>query len=95
MQAVLGRHNIPQYYPYVPRAQPPRRRRLKIIYELPKVVVVQHYTRIIIPSVNPDAYRRQYHKVLLDTNALIDWCRRLNIPENLVNRIKIQFISII
>ncbi len=58
-----------------------------IIYDQPKVVVVRHYTRTVVRRVNPDEYRRQYDHVLLDTATLLEWTKRLNIQENMVNKI--------
>ncbi|CAF1551325.1 unnamed protein product [Rotaria sp. Silwood1] len=55
-----------------------------IVYDQPKVVVVRRYTRTIIPSVDPDQYKRQFNQVLLDTPTLIEWTRRLNIEENII-----------
>jgi len=59
-----------------------------IVYDQPKVFVVRHYTRTIIRHVNPDDYRSRYDHVLLDTAALLELTRRLNIQESMVNIIK-------
>jgi hypothetical protein len=64
------------------RTQSPRN--VIIVYEQPKVIVVRHYTKTIVPEVNPAEYRKQYDRVLLDTSTLLALTRRLNIQENLV-----------
>ena len=73
--------------PYYPSQKAsPKQQTLIIVYEQPKVVVVRHYTRTLIPQVNPDEYRRKFDRVLLDTTTLLDLTRRLNIEENMVNK---------
>ncbi len=55
-----------------------------IVYDQPKVFVVRHYTKTIIPQVDPKEYEKQFDRVLLDTSTLLALTRRLNIHENLV-----------
>ncbi|CAF0857763.1 unnamed protein product [Rotaria sordida] len=55
-----------------------------IQYDPPKVVVVRRYTRTVIHSVDPDQYNKQFDSVLLDTETLLEWTRRLNIQENMI-----------
>ena len=57
-------------------------RTVVIAYEQPKVVVVRHYTKTIVPHVNPEDYQRRYGHVLLDTSSLLAMTRRLNIRES-------------
>jgi hypothetical protein len=65
----------------------PSPRNVIIVYEQPKVIVVRHYTKTIIPEVNPAEYRKQFDRILLDTSTLLALARRLNIQENLVRNI--------
>ena len=55
-----------------------------IVYEQPKVHVVRHYTKTLIPQVNPIEYEKKYGRVLLDTSTLLALTRRLNIQDNQV-----------
>jgi hypothetical protein len=84
---MFGKHYMQQYYPHVSRPHQ-RRRRVKVIYEQPKMIIVRRYMTTFIPHTNPDQYRKQHNKALLETHTLLEWCRRLKIPERLVNRIK-------
>jgi hypothetical protein len=92
VQTMNNKNNIPQYYDYTPRVTP-KPQTVIIIYDQPKVVIVRRYTRTIIPRVNPDEYRKQFDRVLLDTAALLELTRRLNIQDNMVNII--HFFSFI
>ncbi|CAF3324151.1 unnamed protein product [Rotaria sp. Silwood2] len=56
-----------------------------IVYDQPKVVIVRRYTRTIVPSVDPDQYKKQYDDVLLDAPTLMKWIRCLKIEENMIN----------
>ena len=59
-------------------------RTIIVVYEQPKVNVVRHYSKALIPQVNPRDYERQYGEVLLDTSALLNKTRRLNIRDSFV-----------
>jgi hypothetical protein len=74
---MMGRNHIHQY-----TSKP---QTVIIVYDQPKVVIVRRYTRHIIHHVNPDEYRQRFDHVLLDTAALLELARRLNIQESMVN----------
>lgn len=77
---MIGKNNI--------RQNTPRPQTIIIVYEQPQVNVVRHYSRTVVRRVNPDEYQRRYNHVLLDTSALLELTRRLNIQESMVNIFK-------
>jgi len=66
------------------RTPPASLKTVIVVYDQPQVVVVRHYTKTIIPQVDPKEYEKQFDRVLLDTSTLLALTRRLNIHENLV-----------
>ena len=83
VQTMNNGKSVPQHYER-PSAVVPKPQTVIIVYDQPKVVVVRHYTRTIIPHVNPEEYSKKFNNVLLDTSTLLALTRRLNIQENLV-----------
>lgn len=67
-------------------------RTIIIVYEQPKVNVVRHYSKTVVPEVNPRNYERQYEHVLLDTPALLALTRRLNIRDSFVRLSKYFYL---
>ena len=59
-----------------------------IIYEQPTVVIQRHYTKTLVPEVNPDDYEKKFGRVLLDTSTLLALIRRLNIEEDQVGSMR-------
>lgn len=64
-----------------------------IIYEQPTVVVQRHYTKTLVPEVNPDDYEKKFGRVLLDTSTLLALIRRLNIEEDQVGSMRTDRIG--
>jgi len=81
VQTTYNQKPVPQRYRHKPTAPS---QTFIIVYDQPKVVVVRHYIKTIIPEVNPTEYEKQYDRVLLDTSTLLALTRRLNIQESLV-----------
>lgn len=83
VQSMMDKSNTARHYEHASRnLRKPKT--VIIVYDPPKVVVVRHFTKTIISSVDPDEYRKKFDRVLLDTSTLLAWARRLNIQENLV-----------
>ncbi len=95
VQTQYNQKPAPQRYTRKPAAPPPPTRKIIIVYEQPKVIVVRHYTKTIIPEVNPAEYRKKFDGVLLDTSTLLELTRRLNIQENLVKEKRHPILSLI
>ena len=74
----------PQLYRYsfIPAFQP---QTMIVVYEQPKVVIERRYSTRIVPCVDPGQYQQRYDSVLLDTSALLELTRRLNIDQKMVN----------
>ncbi|CAF0955278.1 unnamed protein product [Rotaria magnacalcarata] len=86
---MMDKCNSHQPYEHVPRvSQKPQT--IIVVYDQPKVIVVRRYTRTIVTLTNPDEYQNQFDTVLLDTSALLDLARRLNIEENMITLPSIQ-----
>lgn len=66
------------------RSQP---RTIIIVYDQPQVNVVRRYTRTLVHRVDPDEYQQRFDRVLLDTATLLEFIKRLNIQECMVNLI--------
>jgi hypothetical protein len=66
-----------------------------IIYDAPQIAVVPHYSKTVVPNVDPIEYSNRYGDDLLDFSAILDWCRRLNIPEHVVTNVvlRVDFCS--
>lgn len=71
-----------------------------IVYDPPQINVVPSYSRTMVANVDPNEYYNEYMDSLLDTSALLDWCKRLGIPDHVVSRCKadktkfLKFISV-
>ncbi|CAF1212373.1 unnamed protein product [Adineta ricciae] len=55
-----------------------------IVYDPPQINVVPNYSRAMIANVDPNEYYNQYMDNLLDTSELLDWCKRLGIPDHVI-----------
>ena len=49
-------------------------------------MIERRYSTRIVPGVDPGQYQQRYESVLLETGALLDLTRRLNIDQKMVNR---------
>ncbi|CAF0898122.1 unnamed protein product [Adineta ricciae] len=55
-----------------------------IVYDPPQINVVPNYSRAMVANVDPNEYYNQYMDSLLDTSELLDWCKRLGIPDHVI-----------
>ncbi|CAF3109541.1 unnamed protein product [Rotaria socialis] len=86
---MIDKRTSRQHYEHVPRvSQKPQT--IIVVYDQPKVSVMRRYTRTIVTLINPDEYQNQFDTILLDTSALLDLARRLNIEENMITLPSIQ-----